>query len=94
MADESKLITYLTRLNELKALQDESSVYKDVSIEIHSLIYPFTPQTVIIEIWHNGNPEEHFTKREFVFGRIDDINNKLYQKIWYRKSKLVKEEDA
>ena len=94
MADESKLITYLTRLTELKALQDENSTYNDVSVEIHSLTYPFVPQTMIAETWHNGNPEEHFTKREFPFGRIDDINNKLYQKIWYLKSKLKEADEG
>ena len=92
MANESKLIVYLTRLSELKELQDESSLFRDVSIEISNMVYPFVPETKIIEIWHNGKPEEHFSKTEFPFGRIDDINKKLYQKIWYRRSKKEKEE--
>ena len=88
MANESKLIVYLTKLSELKELQSENSMYKDVSVEIRSLVYPLAPQTKIAETWHNGSPEEHFSRREFCFGRIDDINKKLYQKIWYQKSKL------
>ena len=93
MADESKLIVYLTRLNELKALQGEESTFKDVSVEIRSVVYPFLPQTMITETWHNGNVEERHTKMEFPFGRMDDINKKLYQKIWYQKSKLKEEEE-
>jgi len=88
MANESKLIVYLTRLSELKELQNENSLFSDVSIEIRSVVYPFVPETKIMETWHNGKPEEHFSRTEFPFGRIDDINKRLYQKIWYQKSKL------